>query len=187
MKKRTLLALGASFGLAASAPLSVPAAENTTRIARMVEHSASTCTRGQTAGYTAQLTAVFMTQQPRAIEKLEQRGVTICLDDRLGAFNPAKSDRDAIRYLRSWDQFSLPAGSTYADRPRLFNTIVDASRTTLLEKAGGLVNALLDGDGDATRKEENARRSAGAVQARQASQTTDGQVAVQVRILTHTP
>ncbi len=134
MKKRTLLTLTATFGLAASTPVTVPAAENTARIERMVAASAQTCSRAHIDGYTTQLRAVFMTQQPRAIEKLEQRVVTICLDVRLGAMGRTQSDRDAIRYLRSWDQFSLPAGSTYAHRPQLFNAIVDASRTTLWER-----------------------------------------------------
>lgn len=187
MKKRTLLALTASFGLVASAPVTVPAAENTARITRMVEQAATTCPRGGIEGFSTRLTAVFMTQQPRAIEKLEQRGVTVCLDDRIGAFSPAKSDREALRYLRSWNQFSLPDGATYANRPHLFNTIVDESRQTLLEQAGALAGHIFDTRSDANRKEQNARRAGAAVQVQQASQSTEGQVAVQARILTHAP
>ena len=186
MKKRIVLTLAASFGLAASAPITVPAAENTTRIERMVTQSADICPRGHIDGYTTQLTSVFMTQQPRAIEKLEQRGVTICIDERLSPMSRHQNDREAIRYLRSWDQFSLPAGSTYADRPHLFNTIVDTSRTTLWEQAGSLFSGMFDGS-DAARKENNARRHGAALRAGQASQTQEGQVAVQARILTQTP
>ena len=186
MKKRTLLTLTATFGLAASTPVTVPAAENTARIERMVAASAQTCSRAHIDGYTTQLRAVFMTQQPRAIEKLEQRGVTICLDERLGAMGRTQSDRDAIRYLRSWDQFSLPAGSTYAHRPQLFNAIVDASRTTLWEKAGYLFSSIGDGHASA-RQEEAARRDGAVLRAGQASQTAEGQVAVQTRILIQAP
>lgn len=186
MKKRILLTLTASFGLAASTPVTVPAAENTARIERMVAASMQTCSRAHIDGYSAQLTSVFMTQQPRAIEKLEQRGVTICLDERLGKMNPASSDRDAIRYLRSWDQFSLPAGSTYAERPQLFNAIVDASRTTLWEKAG-YVFSNIGSDHASARQEEAARRDGAVLRAGQAGQTTEGQVAVQTRILIQAP
>ena len=184
MKKRTMLTLAASFTLAGSAPVIVPAAENTARSERMVAQSASECPRGHIDGYTVRLTAVFNTQSPKAIEKLEQRGVIICLDERISTFAADRSDRDAIRYLRAWNRFTLPDGSTYAERPRIFNTIVDASRTTLWEGAGNLAGAVFSGLPN-NRAEEAARRDGALLRAHQAGQTTEGNVAVQVHMMTH--
>ncbi len=184
MKKRTMLTLAASFTLAASAPIVIPSQENEARIERMVAQSASECTRGHIDGYTTRLTAVFNTQSPKAIKKLEQRGVVICLDERIPTFAPERSDRDAMRYLRAWNSFTLPAGATYAERPRIFNTIVDASRTTLWEGAGNLASAVFSGT-TSNRADEAARRDGAMLRAHQAGQTAEGSVAVQVHMMTH--
>lgn len=186
MKKRTVLfTLAASFSMAASTPIVIPASENAARIDRMVSQSVAECSRAShIPNYTTQLRAVFATQQPRAIALMEKRNVTICLDERLGSFDPAKSDSQSIDYLRSFNSYSLPAGSTYADRPRLFNTIADESRDTVFEKLGYYIanfGSMMTAD-DA-RKAEAMRNARANYQVQRAGQTPEGQVAVEARLL----
>lgn len=185
MKKRIMLPLLASFGLVASAPVTVPAAENSARIDRMVAQSVKDCSRAtHIPNYAVQLRGVFMTQQPKAIAQMERRGVTICLDDRHEPFAASVSDRHTLRYMRAWDNFTLPATANYAERPRLFNVIADESRDTVIERLGYVLGNAWNGTGADARQREYAQREGARVRTEQAARTEAGQVAITVRAMT---
>lgn len=136
MKKRTILALGATFSLAASAPVVMSPQEAQAATATLLARADANCRLPQDR---QRLTQIFSTQQPHALRLLARRNMTVCLDPRVGPLPKTGTDRQVAEYRRYFDNYELPYAGDYAARPRLFNTLADMSRDTLLEKAAYVI------------------------------------------------
>lgn len=137
MKITTLsLSFAAASALAASAPLPKPdvAAAQQSVIARSLKD----CAEPRDATWQARLTKIFSTQKPAAIVKMQKRGVTVCLDKRLAPLRQQGSNKSVLDYLQHGSTVSLPYAGDYSLRPKLFNTVVDNSRTTVFEWVGNI-------------------------------------------------